>query len=110
VGSTWDTNWKMAGTMTVPEAGSVKAEIDVQQTNTIAAIESVTVPAGTYPEAVRVDSTMDIAITAKMGGMTVPATTTTVNSSSWYVEGVGLVKNVSPDESGEATMELVAVE
>ena len=56
----------------------------------IAAIEEVIVPAGTFPEAYRVDSAS--AMEMIMGETTTPINVVTYSFSSWYVEDVGLIK------------------
>ena len=89
VGYEWTATYHMKGDITMAGVMST-AESTVVINYVIAAIEEVTVPAGTFAEAYRVDSTGDIAINMDFNGATLPLTGINFGSSSWYVEGVGL--------------------
>ena len=97
VGSQWTGSWQVTSDVTVEDVGLVNAVIDVTMDNTIAAEEPITVPAGSYEKAMRVDSIMSLSISLEMEGMTIPTIKGEYTTSSWYVQGVGLVKQSSED-------------
>jgi len=97
VGHTWSGSWQMKGTGEIPNVGTTTSEIDVVQENRVAAVEAVSVPAGSYENAVRIDSTTTLEVVSTVAGTSSPVVTETFTMSGWYVEGVGLVKQVSDD-------------
>jgi len=105
VGNTWDNSYtiKVSGDV---EGQTFDTQMAVQTQSQIEAVEEVTVPAGTYPEAYKVKSTGSM--TLQMGGA--GATDIGVSYSTWYVEDVGMVKQVSNDDPGTSTVELVSME
>lgn len=110
VGATWETGTTIRGEITVQGITTV-AEIAISQQNEIVAQESITVGAGTFENAYRVESTGTSAINATVQGSTMSLGEFAINSTSWYVEGVGLVRNESLDDFGATTvMELVSLE
>lgn len=104
IGTSWDTVFKVSASMSVGET-PLEGEGTVSISNTIAAVEPVSVPAGSYDNAFRVDSVGSYTISA-MGF----ETTIISNHSSWYVEGVGMVKSASSDPEMAYNMELIALE
>ncbi|MGE5248627.1 MAG: hypothetical protein ACM3QS_00300 [Bacteroidota bacterium] len=60
---------------------------------TAANTESVTVPAGTF-DAMKIDGVLTLDITASVSGLSVPLKIT-MNSTSWFAPGVGMVKTLS---------------
>jgi len=100
VGNTWPNEFMISFAIDV-EGMAISSEFDVAMLNEITAIETVTVPAGTFDNAVRVDSTTSVSV---MG------TLTETTLTSWYVEGVGLIRNASVEEGESFVMELVALE
>lgn len=110
VGTIWDTGTTIRGEITTQGISTV-AEIALSQQNEIVAQESVTVGAGTFDNAYRVASTGSATLEATVQGSTVTIGEFELNSTSWYVEGVGLIRNESLDEFGVTTvMELVSLE
>jgi len=103
-GTTWETGYTMQVTTKVLGL-SIRSQAEISVDNQIAAVEQVVVPAGTYPQAVRVDST-GVALANTAGSeMEAP-----FSFSHWYVEGVGLVK-ISADVQGRTfDMELLSIE
>ncbi|HAF62468.1 MAG TPA: hypothetical protein DCK95_09095 [Anaerolineaceae bacterium] len=99
VDSEWTSLWKVAGDINVEDLGLVNAVIDITMNNLIAAEEPISVPAGNYDKAMRVDSIMQLDISIKMEGLDIPSIQGEYGMSSWYVQGVGLVKQVSEDAS-----------
>lgn len=102
--ATWETTYDVRTAFTV-EGMSVETDMSVVMQNEIVAIEEVTVPAGTYPEAYRVDAytTMDMS----MSGI---STSMDFMVSQWFVRGVGLVKSSSTYEGMTSGIELVSLE
>jgi hypothetical protein len=94
-GATWATNYTLEATTKVLGL-SISSGVNISVDNQIAAVEQVVVPAGTYPQAVRIDSIGTALINA-------PATQSEYpfGFSHWYVEGVGLVK-ISANIQGTA--------
>ncbi len=67
----------------------VNEKVDMVGTTSVIGREVITVPAGTYPDAVKVEAHMTMAIHLSSGGK--PARGTDV-MTAWFVKGVGLVK------------------
>ena len=74
-------------------------------TNTIAAIEPVTVPSGTYSNAYQVDISGEMVMNIMETESTIPLT-----YSTWYVKDVGMVKSASADPTLAYSMELASLE
>lgn len=73
----------------------VNEKADVQGTSTVVGLESITVPAGTFKDAVKVEARMRMQIHLSAAGRT--ATGTDV-MTAWFAKGVGLVKYVERQE------------
>jgi hypothetical protein len=104
VGYSWDSSYEIKINMAIEEV-ALESTATGTFTSTIVAIEAVTVPAGTFPQAYRVDMIGEI--TMETMGVSIPAP---VNSSTWYVKDVGMVKTVSTDESGTSTTVLLSID
>jgi hypothetical protein len=65
------------------------------------------VPAGTFPEAYRIDSQGDVEMVLDFDGSSMPMSAVDFGSSSWYVEDVGLVKSADSFTSMSSEMELI---
>ena len=102
VGYSWETVFNVRVTVTL-NGSEIEGEGVYTVNNTITAIEPVSVPAGSYPNAYRVDATANYMIR-------VMGVETEINSphSSWYVEEIGMVKSASSDAELPYSMELVA--
>lgn len=70
-------------------------KVDAQGTSTVAGLETVTVPAGTFTDAVKVEAYMRMKI--HLSGMPRTVTGTDV-MTAWFAKGVGLVKYVERQE------------
>jgi hypothetical protein len=92
LGYAWTSNYKLSANLEI-EGISQTSEVRVSIDHKIGAIESVTVPAGTFPEAVRVDSHGEIEMILVMGESTIPFSGLDFDYSTWYVEGLGMVKS-----------------
>ncbi len=103
VGYTWDTNFTVRLTMTLGDS-QIEGEGIYVVSSTIAGIEPVSVPAGSYENAYRVDAVGSYTFTI----MDVENTFTST-SSSWFVEGIGMVKNASSEPGMAGSMELTAL-
>jgi hypothetical protein len=87
----------------------------MDMTNTVTGIEAVSVPAGEFPEAVRVETTGTIGIAMSIGDTAQPATSIDMSFTSWYVEGIGMVRQdvsglLGEGEVGDSVTELISVE
>lgn len=114
-GGSWITRYTAAATMPDSGSGSMTMNQTTEMTNTVTGIESITVPAGTYPNAVRVDTTGTIDMTMTVGDQTAPASVIEMSYTSWYVEGIGLIRQEMAGLFGESAedvsvTELVAIE
>jgi hypothetical protein len=110
VGFAWDSAYQMTGKMTLEGIGPVTTQFDIAATNEIAAQEEVTVPAGIYPDAMRVDSNTTIVITGKAGDLEIPPINFEFTNSNWHVKDVGLVRTEMVDQMGTFISELLSVE
>lgn len=106
VGYEWTATYQLKGDVNM-EGVVTTADANVTIDYVIAAIEEVTTPAGTFPQAYRVDSNGDIAMTMEFNGAALPLTGINFGSSSWYVEGLGLVKTADSFETMASGMELI---
>lgn len=103
----WNTDLLASGRMIVPDPSLGDVELVFQDDPLhidwrtagagAAAFESVTVPAGTFPQALKVfaDARFDLAVKVNVGGQDplIPAVLE-LSSSLWYQPNVGLVKQV----------------
>ena len=108
VGSEWSSSWKVESDINVEDLGLVHMVIDATMNNVIGAEEPVTVPLGSYDKAMRVDSTMQLTISIEAQGITMPSVKGDYTINSWFVQGVGMVKQVSED--ADFSMELASLE
>jgi len=108
IGHKWDTIYKVRTTIIV-EDEQMTFTGDIFIENEIVAIESVTVPAGTFQEALKIDLDKSMNISADMAGTSMSFNVYT-DISSWYVEETGLVKQVSKATCGTTTVELLSIE
>lgn len=90
----WTSSYKLAANFDI-EGFSDTFEVNVTIDHEIASIEEVTVPAGTFPEAIRVDSTGQIDMSSFLGGNTPFLNNFDFSYSTWYVEGIGMVESSS---------------
>lgn len=73
----------------------INEKVDAQGTSTVTALESITVPGGTFKDAVKVEAYMRMKI--QLSGATRAVTGTDV-MTAWFARGVGLVKYVERQE------------
>lgn len=106
-GYQWTTTYQMHGEINIenfPQTFSTSVSIEYE----VGAVEEVTVPAGTFPEAVRVDSYGIVEMMLELGETTMPFTTADFSSSTWYVEGVGMVQTSDEFTGFSNRIELIA--
>jgi hypothetical protein len=73
----------------------VNEKVDAHGTSTVAGLESITVPAGTFKDAVKVEAYMRMKIHLSGASRTVTGTDV---MTAWFAKGVGLVKYVERQE------------
>ncbi|MDR4493214.1 MAG: hypothetical protein AB7P17_08245 [Nitrospirales bacterium] len=84
--------------------------VDVLAVVTVQGRESVTVPAGTYPEAIKLEASMTMDVHLSEGGSTIQGTDV---MTAWFAKGVGLLKYVerqtipSPRNQHERMVEVI---
>jgi hypothetical protein len=106
VGYEWTAIYKLGGEMDMEGmTSSIEATVTIDYV--IAAIEEVIVPAGTFPEAYRIDSQGIVSMVMDFDGTSMPMSGVDFGSSSWYVEDVGLVKSADSFTSMSSEMELI---
>ena len=88
-GETWTTRYVAEAVFGDADTGEMTMVQTMEMTNTVVGIEAVSVPAGDFDEAVRVDTTG--VVTMEMGD-TGMATSFDMNYTSWYVRDVGMVR------------------
>lgn len=85
-------------------------QVDVLAVVTVQGRESVTVPAGTYPDAIRLEANMTMEVHLSEGGATIQGTDV---MTAWFAKGVGLLKYVerqtipSPRNQNERMVEII---
>jgi hypothetical protein len=103
VGASWENSFEVAGSM-VQEGMSLSVSGTVTNVERIIAQETVTVAAGTF-EAYRVEVATTMQMSSEVMGMTIPLGLSFA-STSWYAEGVGLVKSETDAGVGTVVTEL----
>ena len=106
IGYTWTSTYSLSADIDI-EGFSQTMEVQVSIDHEVGAIEEVTVPAGTFPEAYRVDSTGTIEMMVSMGESTNPMSNFEFDFSTGYVEGLGMVQSGSEFSGFSSTTELV---
>ena len=107
VGLTWETSYVVTSTATMQDIKTtIVATANYQ--NEITAIEEINVPAGTYKQAYRVDSTGFIIYNTDAAGLSVGEIKSEFQQTAWYVSGIGLVKNVAKHMDDTTTVELAS--
>jgi hypothetical protein len=91
VGYTWSSEYTLSGEVDM-QGVTATSEITVTIDHTLAAVDEVTVPAGTFPEAYRVDSAGEIDMVMVMGETSTPVSGITFSYETWYVRDLGMVK------------------
>jgi hypothetical protein len=107
VGRTWNNNYEVTGQVQVSaDGGTALVQGDIRIANKIIGAESITVPAGTFT-AMRIDSTISMALTASKGQYSLPVNFS-IKASAWLAENVGQIKFVTTGDVSTTT-ELASV-
>lgn len=104
VGYTWQNEYITEISIAMGE-NSFAGQGTIKLDYTITGIESVTVPAGTYDNAYKVNTAITISV--DLAGST---TTISTGSNDWYVENIGLVRSESSSQDFPYILELIALE
>ena len=104
VGYSWNTEYVIKVKLTSGEA-VYEGQGNIAVTNSIAAVEPVTVPSGTYNDAFRVD-----VIGTMMMNIMGTENTTPLTYSTWFVKDVGMIKSGSTDPNLPYSIELISLE
>ena len=104
-GDTWSQSLTLEGTQTI-NGTAFPASNQVTNDCKATGVESVTVEAGTF-DAMRVECQTAMNISITMGDAPVQSTIN-VTGTSWYVQGVGLVKTATTGMGLDSTTELVS--
>ena len=113
-GESWSNRYIANATLGEPDAPQMTMVETIEMTHTVTGVEAVSVPAGTFPDAVRVETAGNVNIVMSIDGAAAPGNDVTMNYTSWYVAGVGLVRQeftgMFADDSEVMVTELVATE
>ena len=104
-GDAWEQSTTLEGTETINDM-VIPAKNEFTNSCKAVGVESVTVEAGTF-DAMRVDCVTNMKITITMQETPVE-TALTLNGTSWYAEGVGMIKSASTGQGVDSTIELVS--
>ena len=113
-GESWTNRYVANATLGDPAAPQMTMSQTVELTHTVTGEETISVPAGTFPDAVRVETIGNVNIVMSIDGAAAPANDVPMTYTSWYVAGVGLVRQeftgLFADASEAMVTELVATE
>lgn len=104
IGYSWDIVFNVNIKVSI-EGNIIEGQGQIALTNTVTSIEPVSVPAGDYSEAYRVDASGKFVISAFGASTELP-----LIYSNWYVRDVGMVKSSSADPDIGYTTELIQFE
>ncbi len=109
VGEKWSSRYDIKSTISTGQKGDPPGEGagTIEIANEIVGEEEVTVAAGKF-RALKVESVFKMAMTVRVGKMSVP-TSTGMKNVSWFAEGVGMIRAVSTGDFAGATTELVGL-
>lgn len=113
VGESWTTHYVANATITLDATTAMNTVQTHDMTHTVTAVEPISVPAGDFPEAVRVETVATIGSTIIMGDLSQQGIDIDLNYTSWYAEGVGLVRQEVEgmmDQGSAYIVELIAIE
>ena len=108
VGSSWDLEYVVTMLTTIDEVGTYSSTTVFKQNTEVIGFETIEVPAGIFEDAVRLESRVELEVTAEVEGnkFTLP---TTFTFTSWYAKGVGLLRSVTDAGFGSGVTELVSL-
>lgn len=110
-GTMWTTHYVVVGSGET-EGVTMTMQQTIDLNHEVVGVEAVSVPAGDYPTAVRVDSTGTISLVTSVSETNADPVTIDWSQTTWYVENVGMVRQETLDLFGDApsVTELVAIE
>lgn len=113
-GATWTTHYVANATMPDMGIGPITMVETIDMTHKVIGTEAVSVPYGDFPDAWRVEMTGTVTVAMSAGGVEQNGSAMPVNSVSWYVKDIGLVKQITTDTDfigeGDGATELVAID
>ena len=110
VGYKWESRYQVTGKMTLEGIGPVTADYDITMANEIVSTDAVSVPAGNYQNAMRVDLNTQMVMSAKSGDVALPPISFEFKNTNWHVRDIGLVKSEMVHEMGTFSSELLSIE
>ncbi len=106
-GYTWESDYSLSADYDI-EGFSGQLQVTVVIQHEIIGTEEVTVPAGTFSEALRVDSMGNIEMIMVISEDSItPFSSIDFSYSTWYVEGIGMVKSSESMSGFSSSTELV---
>lgn len=113
-GESWTTHYVANATLGDADAPQMTMVETVDLTHEVTGVEAISVPAGDFPDAVRVETTGNVNVVMSIDGAAAPATDVPMTYTSWYVAGVGLVRQeftgLFADTSEAMVTELISTE
>jgi hypothetical protein len=106
IGYTWTSFYQLSASVDI-EGFSQSMTMDVIVDHEIIGMEEANVPAGTFPEALRVDSDGQINMFLVSDEDSTPVSSFDFGYSTWYVEGIGMVKSSSEISGFDAGVSLI---
>lgn len=105
IGKSWTVSYDSGTKMGIKDE-VINAIVKIEIENKVVSIESVEVPSGKYPEALKIESKMTTNISTDKGVIREAIS----NSELWFVKNIGLVKQISEMDNLTATIELLSME
>ncbi len=99
IGATWSANYAMRMVFSDESIGSMVMNQTISNSSEIVGRESVTVPYGTF-DALRIETSGTVEVAMDLDGTPMPAPGIEINSTTWYVDGIGMVREETPDLMG----------
>lgn len=106
-GATWQNTFTASGKLS-GDFGESDVSMEMLMDNVIEAVETITVPAGTY-ETLRIVTNYTMNNTMTIAGITTPISMQ-FTTTAWYAKDVGMVKSVTTAMGAESLIELVSME
>ena len=104
IGKTWTISYDSGTKMGIKDE-IIDTAVKITIENKIVSIESVEVPSGNYPEALKIESKMTTNISTDKGIIREAIS----NSELWFVKDIGLVKQISEMDNSATTIEMLSI-
>jgi hypothetical protein len=108
-GGSWTNNFDVSGLFS-SELGAGSVQMNVVENAAATGYESVSTPYMEFKTALRVESEGTIDMNTVIGEISTGLVTIEVNSTNWFVQGVGLVRQEGESEGLSSVMVLVAID